>query len=1063
MNEEPLKRSISDLKKLKLKETPGGSLRSALKKYADILARCIRLEQEVGKETVLRGLQALSHAAEVLASLETHSEHSAIEKHSITLALTRAVVLSRIQHNTKEVREAVNKLDEKHRFEVLSDNLKVAEGGEIKKRKSILAESLFLGVLQTDTEDLRQRIKTTQAMKEKARAREVMEGRPSFLDAYMASAANEKIIRSVEALLPITHSIQQHKLCAILEGILESGDSKYIKQLLGVQQTVPGLEGHMYGPGKSGSASAGVGLSTVLSELDQKVPGRAPVHVLILRMARIYMQKAKKREGPWRGIPVLGELFDDDQIDVLIKSLETSLSPDVQSEIISILAEAGIRIQGMDAVSVNRGNIRALMKYFETNPTENEGVLGNILSALEVEGMDEEEEAVYSPPLVLGFFVRILRYYTANDTANSLAVQKYIAGPVLEICGRIVEAAPDPVTTERYLKMLALLIGLDRDADAVSQGQPAPHGSPAPRPQEEEEDEVCSSGTAVDFVLPNPVEIDQQLTDEEVPSTEISEHPPVRDYIEPCSAPSICATADANSSMLYTKCIGTILAALKQISTFSILDDMAYAEAQTYQAFGEDEEPQQGSRPGSRPGTLRESVELLFRIGQHLPDTLKVVLASPYIMNVLFRTLAKDRKAKQTTRQFIRGFFSCRPVVQKIMGASDSSFFVLLLLLVRQGLFGLVLCVIENSPQICHGIVRHESVPVEVVREYREVPALYSLLAAVLVHFHRDTSQKKDARSTGYLGKLCSTVFGMVKSNPYLEAAFCEMREFFLFFKAAVLLEGTLGLQLEDMLHLLVKSQTPEGYAGITTEEASGSRRLSPKKDVSVDLLYAAPHKMVAEAFFFYHFVTRGDSVALAPSRQPNEDLLCLNELLSCSTSTALKYVSLLGLAEGKEAPTTGAGSPHSRHQNRFQLPSARQKEEELAKRMQHLRLDSFTEEERRVFASQIYRAFFLTGKVVQGSKSLANPFAPGLGKSYNYNDMCVRAAIRSVEIHGTLRMLPHSVLSGASPHLVSALLYVLYESAPNSSVVVSYVRRMKQYAGQDASVFARVLATASV
>lgn len=426
----------------------------------------------------------------------------------------------------------------------------------------------------------------------------------------------------------------------------------------------------------------------------------------------------------------------------------------------------------------------------------------------------------------------------------------------------------------------------------------------------------------------------------------------------------------------------------------------------------------------------------------------------------------RTKKAKQTIRQFIRGFFSCRPVVQKVIGASDSSFFVLLLLLVKQGLFGLVLCIIENSPEICHGIVRHESVPVEIVREYREVPALYSLLAAVFVHFHRDSQPRKDAKATGYLGKLCSTVFGMVKSNPYLEAAFCEMREFFLFFKAAVLLEDTLGLQLEDMLQLLVKSQTPDGFAGSVIEEGSGSHshRLSPEKEVSVDLLYAAPHKMVAEAFFFYHFVTRGDTVSLVPSRQPNEDLLCLNELFSSSTSTALKYVSLLGLAEaeGNDGSVTGK-KEQLNLQHQSQLPNARNREEELTKRMQNLRFDSFSEEERRVFASQIYRAFFLTGKVVQGSKSLAYPFAPELGKSYNYNDMCVRAAIRSVEIHGSFRMLPHSVLSGASPHLVSALLYVLYESAPNSAVVISYIRKMKQYAGKDSSVFTRVLATTTV
>ncbi|KAI5188666.1 hypothetical protein NECID01_0279 [Nematocida sp. AWRm77] len=966
---------------------------------ASHLEKRIVEEGEVSEEAVLSTVAEAEKTVKTLAGIESVSEYVIVEKHSAMSCIVRILILCKIANRSQKVSSAVSQIESTHRIDMLTRNLKVCHG-EMDKTRGVLVESLFLNITINNSALLR-KIEAFRALKAKISMKSRLQKKETPMDRYLKAAVATFIDDIIKTMVPISKDTPYEKMYEILEGILETENAQFITQIIYSDG------GYSAGPVYNNPL---LSVKNVLSALTLIDSGSSPqekekhyvMHLLILKLVsrNIISRKAgvpEKRIPGVAGKEVLEEIFDEEEIEIMLKLVkkEKDVPQAIQAEILSILIEGDVQLVKPESIPITRHNITFLMRYVVRYPEDTEALLLGLISAIEVDSMEEEDDAQtegeYSPVFVLDFFNEVLKTYVQKSTPTNISFQKYIAGSVLEVYGGIIPNTANPFIVSGYLSLLSLLLGVQK--------LPSAHADGHDLEKEKEKDAPYFS-------------------------------------------------THLNRNLVLSRCVGTIGTAMRQTSTFLMQGASLYVDTPTI-ALGRAFErgPRRrhsmemdawcaGERKAS-PSTdeegspaflplITQSILFLFCIAIYLPDTAKVGLASGQLMNILFRELSRHESVTKETLCFIRGFFASKAVVQKVSSSVSNSFFLLLIALVSKGELDTVQEILTNNRRLYKGFFSYSIVSVETVRLYREDPALYSLISTLMVFYYLDDLKLNNEPINRSIADLFEGVLSNLRAYPHTVGLLADTREFGYFFKAAVVLGRPLSFNTEGLLYLLLKTQSTAADTSV--------------RACSTSMLYKYKSRTVAECFFFYHFVQLGVSKVVSGDE---EDLgkLCYSELTSPYSNTMLKYVALLGL-DAKDVS----------------------KSPECAKLFRTIDFPELSEEERQLFVNQIYKALFLTGCIQEGGPGLSLPFTVQSSgeekKAYQYADMCIRSAIKATETTCTPCTLPISVLSGGSPHLVAALLYTLYQSTPNSAVILSYIKKMRKFVREDTSVFSRVLAT---
>ncbi|OAG29399.1 hypothetical protein NEDG_00532 [Nematocida displodere] len=1007
---EEIHRAVTTLKEVAPESKNMEAIRSALKSLMEELEKNIVLADALSTSDLRSILLSVDTCIKRLSEIETISEYAIIEKHALIILFIRVIILVKMISNAPGIEEEIKRLEGTYKLELLSRNIKVCNG-EIDKTKGILIESLFLNVVGRTDASLLRRVEISRALKMKIKIKTRLEGKESELDKYMVSILDGRLDRIIETMVPINKQMPAGRICEILEGIVEAGNHLLIKQLLKIE----------HGQGKNDNTCENLNVKSVLVGLTVGHTEGSPeskedqnmVYLLVLKIAVKYIVDRKKETRAVSGRMVLNEIFNEDEIDMMLKVLEKDLPGAIQSEVVNILVEGEIRLLKADSIAITSDNVHAFMRYVCLHPEGTDNVLLNIINALEIDSLEDDDEAPAgdcSPVAILDFLNEMLKRYSKDTTMRGVSFQRYAATTIVDVFNGIISSTSNPLIVCGYLTLLSNLTNITE-------------------PERSQKRTATYFGTIV------------------------------------------------NRNMIFTRCINTIITAMRQLSAFVIQKDSLYVdtlatalpdlprmvrnegrgtwtrEEDTFAydplTFTEVSEhpPSTSSSTPKTPNTsntsntpktpktpktsktsggeISKSVTLLFKIALHLPSAFKVTLAGNHLMNILFRVLAETNKVPAETLLFVRGFFSSKPVIQKISSSVNSNFFSLIAALVNRGELEAVLEIAEDSNRLYRGFFAHGVVTVEAVKSLREDPALYQLLGSLMIYYYADDPKLRNEAINRTILELFDTVLACVRTFSHIMSILSDTKEFGSFFKACSLLGDALSLKTEDLLYLLMKTE-------------HGFSQLDIKKP-SMSVLYKCSSKVAAECFFFHHFVTKGVKNLVPGEERERFGRFCLGEINNPFSSPVLKYISLMGLS-AEDVPMNSV----------------------LAKSFSEVDFSGATEEQRLLFVNQLYRALFLSGRILEGGSSLSLPFAATeTDRVHSYADMCIRAAIKATEETGSPHTLPLSIMSTGSSSLVAALLYMLYESAPNSAVVSSYIKKMRKFVRNDGSIFSRVLSTA--
>jgi len=950
-----------------------------LKRVSRKLERQITTKEEFEMEEIREIFKEVEKTAK--SGLETVpvSEYVIVEKHDVTMWLTRVLVLIKILKRSQEIDEMVAEIDKKYPLEMLTRNLRVCEG-EADRSVGILVESLFCNMMRNSSAFMR-KIEMARNIRDKISVKRRLEGKESEFDAYLEKQARTYIDEKINEMGAISHKLPLHKLCEVLEGVLETGNKQLLAEILRLSAETCV---------ENGDYSV-LSLRRVLLELAQieieagkgekERDKKHEYYLLMLKIAKSYVKKTKRRRGA-KGRDALEEIFDEEEIDMMCKLLEKELPVEIHAEILGVLVEGGVHLEKPESVEVTYQNVQVLMKYVLKNPEDTETLLMNIINALETYLLckDEEQDGVL-PVVVLDFLNEMTKRYARYSDANAVSFQRYVANYALDLYGGILSSSANPLILCGYLRLLSSLLGI-------------------------QESKGCSE--SVNGVASGVIGGVEGGIGDGVTGDSHNEHEKERPYF----------SSAINRNYVLTRNITTIMNAMRQLSMYVIQEEMLYAEmeAEGARCFGELEK-------GNGVSEVEKSVSNLFLIALSLPNTMKVALASGHLMNIVFRELSRSQRVSETSLCFIRGFFASEQVVQKVSSSAGNNFFTLVLALVNRGEIESAQVLLEKNQRMYKGFFTYRVISGDLIRRFKDRPSIYLLAASLMVYYYAQETPGTGNSIDKAILDVFEGALSSIRSSGHIAEALGGTREFGAFFKAAVLLSRSLELDVEDVLYLLVKAQMP-------------LENSSKIKTPTTEVLYRCKSKVVAECFYFYHFMNGKEIEEGAVGKAENQGRMCLAELADPFTSTVLKYISLLWLKGG-----VGRGSAE-------------------AAQISEMDLSEMMGEERRLFVHQIYRALFLSGAVQGRGAGVSLPLGEEIGKKNAYSDMCIRSAIKATEDGGAPCTLPISVVSEGSSHLVAAFLYTLYESAPNSAVVQSYIRKMRRFVREENSVYARVLSS---
>lgn len=917
------------------------------------------IEKQVLAEKCIIQTKALTYIKEInelltkAGRIRSVSESSAVERYALNCTAIKGIALVRAcLTEAEEVEKELMRIKDERVAEIFSRNINVC-CGVAEVHKDVLIESLFAGILRKDN-SIMNRVSLFRAMKQKMHIKQRITGKEDYLMQYIERKAIYVIRESVERNIPVTKDTTREEFYEILQGIVETGDQSLLSQLvLAEPLSIPSS------PSNYTSLNAKTALQQLSSyeastengsEIDSKErEENIKIYGVILEAVAKYIMLKKQEKHALTGRGILECIFSEEEIDLMLSLLEKGLSPQIDGKILSILVEGEVPLSRRN-VSLTPYTFRVLSRYISMQGPDAEPILFEIVNGLETDftaDTEDEKERSFEEILVLDFFNDALIWCINNNhSENSIVLQKYIGGPVLDLYNGLICCMNSPLITFGYLKMVFMLVHTDKERSTY---------------------------------FSSPMQRD----------------------------------------MVLSKCVSGITSAVKQLSMYCMEEEYLYIERCPEETLSADK-----VRDGE---SIRNAISYLLQIILLLPVQMKITATSAHLVNILFRTISQDRCIADDILFFVSELFKCSGVVQKLSSSMESKFFSLLSALVQGGRIEVTEQVLQKNQRLYEKFLLQKVVTPETVQRQKENPALYSLLATVSVCYYINRDKRTGIEVKDRIKQIYSEVIRILSGQTHIVASLAETREISAFFKAISFISSDLSIDTEDFLCLLLKTEPCSAEIDI--------------KRPYLSVLYKCTNKSIAECFFFYHFVSKG-ATKIIPSTDAESGRFILGELSNAFSSSILKYIALFGLSEKNVPP----GS-------------------KCAELFSAVDLSEMDERKRILFSNQIYRALFLTG-VIQEARGLAsistntnsNAKDAAGAVTYSYADMCVRSAIKITQRTKTPHPVDISVVSAASPNLVSALLYLLYKTSPYSPMNLAYIEKMKHFAKEDTSYFAKLL-----
>ncbi|KAI5191299.1 hypothetical protein NEMIN01_1458 [Nematocida minor] len=863
--------------------------------------------------------------------------------------------------------------------------------------KEILVEAVYLYILKN--KHSQGMIEVVRMLKKKVQIKQIITNTESEIDLFMLSQVEKIVEAKAKELLPITPSATNNDLIIALNIVLEANSIKYIEDIL-LNNVHPPID-----------------IRSILRQLilieSVEISGQTlEVYHLVLQLLSKYIE-LKKKKDLINSKYVVYEVLDDDCVGIMVRILEKENIPgNIRSEIMDILVASDIQTINYTHIPVNNSNLIPFIRYIVKN-SDHVDLLLEILEVLEIEITEEGNEAEVSNLIVIMDFLNII----LHTYSNSMIAADNLTGAM---------GAGLPAGNERMNSVQAAInnsISLEKYIG----------------------NSIVEVYNNIIPVFTNPLIIYNYLTI----FTQLIRGNGMSD------ATTHYYGAINNRNSLMGHSINALSIILKRISAYIVQGDMIYTEMQAVKLHDLNSPYSSVCTEESGRGKdiMLESVKMLFAIIISLPEQIKSTIQTSYVLNIVFRVVSKDSSpVSDDVIAFIRGFFTSS-TLYKLATSIGSNLYSFISILISKGELDTVYSLIQNSNKLYKGILHKDILSEEVLTEHKDKNVLYSILSTIIVQYYTDNSALNNSSINKKILDIHSTVLSNIKKPVQMSELLEESREFGYFFKILCVVGKTLGLECSDMLDAMLSK------TGNSTASAA---------QCQISLLYNSRSRNISELYYFYHFVYRGVDVKTKLSQKElgagrDKGLLCITELHNTYSSNTLKYLALLGL-EGCDV-----------------------KDKQHIKMYKDLDMATLSANERVLFVNQIYRGLFLSGLIQSGEHFISNPLndpsfnsvngamkeekekektTDGKGQTlhqgtlYKYADMSIRSAIKATQDTGIPHTLPHGILAAGEPWLVSALLYTLYDKSPNSSLVLSYIKKMRKYTKNDNTVYSRVLAT---
>ncbi|KAI5163165.1 hypothetical protein NEAUS04_1392 [Nematocida ausubeli] len=863
--------------------------------------------------------------------------------------------------------------------------------------KEILVEAVYIYIIKH--QHSHGMIEVLRILKNKMLIKKTMTNEESDLDRFILQSVNKIVEAKVESLLPITQCETNNELILALNAILEVDNLKYIEDVL-LNNVYPAVD-----------------IRNVLRQLilidSIEINGDLlEVYHLVLQILFQYIQM-RKRKDIFKSKDVIYEVLDDDCVSIMVRILEKDTVPsNIRMEVMNILIESDIQTINYTHIDINNINLVPLIRYVVKNP-EQIRLLMEILEVLEIEiTEDGNESEIASLIVIMDFLNIILRTYTENSLPNNEKLQDTASFNVrrdlgLESVFTEDEGSPSMQTMNTVRMSLNSTISIEK---YIGNSIVEVYNSIIP-----------------DFS--NPLIIYTYLT---MFSRLIQETQPDTAYYKNIN----------NKNSLLSHSTAALSTILRTLSMYVAQDNMLYAEMPAIKLYDLNSPYSAISTSETSAGKniLLESIQMLYAIILQLPEPIKNTINTSYVLNIVFRVVRKSTgQIPKDVLSFIRGFFTS-PILHKLANSIGGNLYPFISILTNKGELETVYNLVQNSNKLYKGILQKDIISESVITEYKNTSILYNLLGTIIVQYYTENTLLINADINKKIVDLYNIVLRNIKRSPHV-SFLKESNEFGYFFKIICVVGKTLELDCTDMLNAILSAT---GNTGASVSQCQSS------------VIYTCNSRNISELYYFYHFIYKGvatnSKLVMGKDIQQEKDLLCVAELHNQYSSNTLRYLALLGL-EGS-------------HVNN---PS-------YLKVYKDLDLSSVAAAERGLFVNQIYRALFLSGRIHTGSHSISAPYSTSTqdssasparnekpseykAREYSYADMAIRSAIKFTRDTGIPQTLPHTVLAVGDASLVSALLYTLYDKAPNSAIVHSYIKKMQKYTKNDNTVFSRVLA----
>ncbi|EIJ89714.1 hypothetical protein NEPAR06_1661 [Nematocida parisii] len=869
--------------------------------------------------------------------------------------------------------------------------------------KEILVEAIYIYIVTNQhTQGM---IEAVRILKNKMLIKKTITNCESALDRFILESVDKIVETKVENILPIAQCETDNDLILALNTILEVNNLKYIEDVL-LNNVYPTVD-----------------IRNVLRQLilidniDIKSE-MLEIYHLVLRILFQYIQM-RKRKDIFKSKDVIYEVLDDDCVGIMVRILEKDNVPSkIRVEVMNILIESDIQTINYSHINIDNSNLVPFIRYVVKNP-EQIRLLVEILESLEIEiGEDGNEAEMSSLIVVMDFLNIILKTYTDNSSDGVEGVS--VEGDLSTRSDAGIESVFTDMN-EMHMKPTMSTVRMSLNSTVSI------------------EKYIGNSIVEVyNSIIPNfsnPLVIYTYLT---IFCQLISDGQADSGYYKNLN--------NKNSLLSHsTTALGTIL---RTLSMYVVQDSMLYAEVPAVKLYDLNS-PYSAictSELHADKNILLESIQMLFSIILQLPEQIKSAINTSYVLNIVFRVVSKNTESiPRNVLEFIRGFFSAS-ILHKLANSIGGNLYPFISILTNKGELETVYNLVQNSNKLYKGILQKDIITEDVFLEYKNTNILYSLIGAMIVQYYTEHSTLNNPEINKKISIIYNLVLSNIKRSPNI-SFLKESKEFGYFFKILCIVGKPLELDCTELLSTVL---SVTGNTGASVNQCLSS------------VLYTCDSRNIAELYYFYHFIYKGikenTKLIMGKDAPEEKDLLCLTELHNPYSSNTIRYLALLGL-NGHDVKNPGS-----------------------KKAYMDLDLSSVSVNEKGLFINQIYRALFLSGQIQTANHSFYAPHSiiknrnDSLSTSqeqskpneyqpaeYAYADMAIRSAIKATRDTGVPKTLPHTVLALGEPRLVSALLYTLYDKAPNSAIIQSYIKKMRKYTKNDNTIFSRVLSHVSL